>query len=87
MGIHCLDVGTEIVSETSHNVKMAIAGRNHKCGAIFGKRCLDLGTVNAGKTSDNDKMSTAGRHMSAAPSYEVVASTLAPRSQARCRTT
>ena len=39
-GIHCLDVGTEIVSEISHNVKMAIAGRNHKCGATLAPRSL-----------------------------------------------
>ena len=60
-GIHCLDLGTDIASETSHTVKMAIAGRNHKRGATFGRRCLGLGTANAGKTTDNDKMSTSGR--------------------------
>ncbi len=31
-GIHCLDLGTEIASKTSHNVKMATAGRSHERG-------------------------------------------------------
>ena len=68
-GIHCLDLGTEIASTTSYNVKMAIAGRNHKRGATFGSRCLDLGTVIAGKTSLSVKMAAAGRMCDCGPTF------------------
>ena len=85
-GIHCFDLGPEIASETSHNVMMAIAGRNPKRGATFGRRCLDLGTATAGETSDNDKISTAGRIYESG-AILCIASTSAPRWLARCRTT
>ena len=85
-GRRCLDLGTANAGKTSDNDKMSTAGRIYECGAILCILCLDLGTTIAGKMSHNVKMPNDGRHMSAVLPAAAVASTLTPRSLARCRT-